>query len=73
MPTGEPTPGYDNVGNPVFLSDLDPITTYDVYVRADCSDDEPDVAIWIGPLSFTTGCIAFPRALPRWKRPSIRM
>ena len=59
VPTGEPTPGYDNVGNPVFLSDLDPITTYDVYVRADCSDDEPDVAIWIGPLSFTTGCIAF--------------
>src|SRR5699024_2279813 len=36
------------------LEDLDVDTTYDVYVRAVCSED--DESEWIGPLTFTAEC-----------------
>lgn len=57
VPTGEPSPGYDDIANPALLNNLDAVTAYDVYIRADCGDD--DVSLWIGPLTFTTGCTAF--------------
>ncbi|NNE29382.1 MAG: T9SS type A sorting domain-containing protein [Saprospiraceae bacterium] len=58
-PTGSPNPGYDNVSNPVTLSGLNPTTTYDVYVRADCSGNDTDNSLWIST-SFTTGCASYP-------------
>lgn len=60
MPTGNPTAGYDNVSQMVEVSGLDPVTEYDVYVRADCGmDNSSDVSVWIGPVSFTTECDVF--------------
>src|SRR5699024_2327121 len=38
------------------LDNLDPSTTYEVYVRANCS--ESDESEWEGPLSFATNCEA---------------
>ena len=35
-----------------LLEDLDVFTDYDVYVLADCGDD--DLSVWAGPLSFKT-------------------
>lgn len=57
-PTGF-TPGSETIitttDNPYTISGLIPATTYDVYVRADCSDD---LSTWGGPVTFTTNCIA---------------
>ncbi len=55
-PTGTPTAGYDDVNSTMAtLTGLSDVTDYDVYVRADCGmDNTSDVAIWIGPLTFTT-------------------
>ncbi len=39
------------------LTGLDGVTSYDVYVRAFCDDN--DVSIWLGPKSFTTICDVF--------------
>ncbi len=38
------------------LTGLDPATTYEFYVRADCGND--NFSEWIGPFSFTTGICA---------------
>ena len=35
-----------------LLDDLEVFSNYDVYVRADCGDD--DLSVWTGPLSFKT-------------------
>ncbi|SFU78530.1 Fibronectin type III domain-containing protein [Pustulibacterium marinum] len=55
VPTGtEPNPedGIVVTSLPVSVSDLDPDTTYDVYVMADCGDDF--YSIWTNPYTFTT-------------------
>jgi len=57
-PTGF-TPGSETIitttDNPYTISGLTPSTTYDVYIRADCSDD---ISSWGGPVTFTTECLA---------------
>ncbi|MFD1017125.1 GEVED domain-containing protein [Winogradskyella rapida] len=53
-PTGTPT--ATNVSNPYVLTGLDAITSYDVYVQADCSGD---LSMYTGPASFTTECDIF--------------
>ncbi len=56
-PTGTPTAGYNDITtNPVTLTGLSGVTTYDVYYRADCGMDDGDVSIWVGPVTFTTAC-----------------
>lgn len=56
-PTGMPTTGYNDIDQMVELTGLQPVTTYDVYVRPDCGmDNESDVGVWIGPITFTTDC-----------------
>ena len=42
--------------NPYTLTGLAPSTTYDIYVRDSCGPG--DVSIWVGPLTFTTPCVA---------------
>ncbi len=55
------TPIIVTDGNkPYHLNDLNPNTSYEVYVRAVCSID--DKSNWSTPLSFTTNC--FPIGLP---------
>jgi len=53
-PTGTPT--ATNVSNPYILTGLDAISSYDVYVQADCSGD---LSMYTGPVSFTTECDIF--------------
>ncbi|NNK80534.1 MAG: hypothetical protein HKO93_03465, partial [Flavobacteriales bacterium] len=56
-PTGEPSPGMDNVSNPFTIEDLSPVTEYDVYIRADCGEDNvTDVSVWTSPFTFVTAC-----------------
>ncbi|KGO91964.1 T9SS type B sorting domain-containing protein [Flavobacterium subsaxonicum] len=56
VPTGQPAPTPTTVGVSAdehpFDVDVNPSTTYQVYVRAICSDD--DKSLWTGPTSFTT-------------------
>jgi hypothetical protein len=40
--------------NPFNLSGLNPATSYDFYLRADCGNDS---SIWVGPYTFTTPCV----------------
>lgn len=42
--------------NNLGLSELEPDTNYDVYIRAACDDES--TSIWAGPVSFTTLCFA---------------
>ena len=42
--------------NPFQLGNLSPATTYEVWVRDSCG---ADVSPWIGPLFFTTECLAY--------------
>ena len=51
-PTGTPT--NDNVSNPFTWTGGALDTTYDFYVRADCSGDNSDVSVWSGSYTFTT-------------------
>ena len=60
IPTGMPSPGYDDITNPTFITGLDPLTTYDVYVRADCGmDNMSDISYWSSAVTFTTACANF--------------
>ncbi|MEM7163004.1 MAG: GEVED domain-containing protein [Bacteroidota bacterium] len=60
IPTGIPSPGYDDVPNPAMISGLDPLTSYDVYVRADCGmDNSSDISFWSSVVTFTTACANF--------------
>ncbi|MGJ8683928.1 MAG: choice-of-anchor J domain-containing protein [Nonlabens sp.] len=43
--------------NPYNLTGLSSGTTYDYYVRADCTGG--DLSEWVGPYSFTTACSTF--------------
>ncbi|NND77620.1 MAG: T9SS type A sorting domain-containing protein [Flavobacteriales bacterium] len=59
-PTGTPSPGYNDVTNPVIITGLNPITEYDVYVRADCGmDNTSDISYWLPATSFVTECASF--------------
>ncbi|KAF0196253.1 MAG: Uncharacterized protein FD166_2555 [Bacteroidetes bacterium] len=46
----------DNEGTTYTWKDGSPATTYQYYVRADCSQDNTDVSDWAGPFEFTTLC-----------------
>src|SRR5690606_1276721 len=43
----------ENIANPYTLSDLDPDTKYQYYVRQDCGVD--GTSFWAGPFTFLTG------------------
>ncbi len=45
-----------DVSNPVTIGELMGNTEYEVYVRANCEDEE---SVWKGPYSFVTPCTAF--------------
>src|SRR5690554_979987 len=60
------TPGFDvntggtlisEIANPYLLSGLDPQTTYQYYVRRDCTADNDGYSLWAGPFTFTTLCV----------------
>jgi len=56
VPTGEPAPtasGTFSAINSTTLTDLEFLTTYDVYVRAFCGDED-GYSLWSGPVTFTT-------------------
>ena len=56
-PTGTPSPGFDNISNPSTIMGLNPVTEYDVYVRADCAGDNiTDLSSWSAPFSFISAC-----------------
>lgn len=56
--TGNPSPGFTNIQNPLILEGLESATAYTVYVRANCGMG--DLASWSSPLNFTTECATFP-------------
>ena len=51
-PTFEQLGSYTTQNNPYLLQGLTPETTYNVYVRSNCSGNEQSG--WVGPISFTT-------------------
>jgi len=51
-PTGIPT--NENVSNAFTWNNGIEETRYDYYVRSDCSGDNSDISIWVGPYTFTT-------------------
>ena len=56
VPTGEtiPSDGYSTTAvNSTTLTDLEFLTTYDVYVRAYCGEED-GYSEWSGPVTFTT-------------------
>jgi gliding motility-associated-like protein len=56
LPTGSPAPtaaGTVTTVNSTQFTDLEFLTTYDVYVRADCGADD-GYSTWSGPVTFTT-------------------
>ena len=58
-PTGMPSMGYDNVNASITITDLLPNTSYVVYARADCSDDNSSVGGYTASGEFTTACAPF--------------
>lgn len=53
--TGEPTTnGTVTSTNPYTETGLSPSTSYEVYVRADCTAASDGYSNWIGPINFTT-------------------
>ena len=59
-PTGTPSnPGITT--NPYSLAGLDPGTTYEVWLRADCDPSSGGgQSTWLGPVTFTTDPTCFP-------------
>ena len=50
---GDPTTeGEDTTTNPLTLTDLNPSSSYEFYIRAVCTDN--NLSPWAGPVSFTT-------------------
>jgi hypothetical protein len=45
----------NGVSNPTTISSLMPATNYQFYVQSNCAVN--DDSIWVGPFSFTTGCV----------------
>ena len=53
---GEPTTNGTVIDtNPYVISDLSPLTAYEVYLRADCGSN--DYSDWVGPKTFNTTAI----------------
>ncbi|MFD1016363.1 T9SS type A sorting domain-containing protein, partial [Winogradskyella rapida] len=52
--TGTPSSGIPTSTNPHSWSGLTELTTYEVYVRANCVSD--GFSTWAGPITFTTTC-----------------
>jgi hypothetical protein len=50
-------PGTATISNPTLVSGLSPGTSYDLFVRSNCSGT---YSTWSGPISFTTLCTAAP-------------
>ena len=63
LPAGSPAPDDTTTGwtatteNPFTVEGLDPATEYDVYVRANCGEDD-GLSMWAGPASAMTTQIA---------------
>ncbi|WP_435135812.1 choice-of-anchor J domain-containing protein [Formosa sp. A9] len=57
--TGEPTGSGILVSQnaPYMLTDLEPGTRYEFYVRAYCADN--DQSFWVGPSNFQTTCVSY--------------
>ena len=53
VPTGAPS--NSNVTSPFSATSLSPSTSYDFYVRADCSSN--GTSLWTGPFTFTTNAV----------------
>ncbi|WP_296385188.1 choice-of-anchor J domain-containing protein [Winogradskyella sp.] len=56
--TGSPASGTATTTNPHTESGLTGNTAYEVYVRADCNDASNGYSTWVGPVDFTTSCVA---------------
>lgn len=56
--SGEPTDDYITVDENTWIADdLEPLNTYEAYVRAVCDEDAGE-SDWVGPVKFTTQCDA---------------
>ncbi len=44
--------------SPITIDGMIGNTTYDIYLRNDCSDSLNGVSVWTGPITFTTACTA---------------
>ncbi|MGB0178117.1 MAG: hypothetical protein ACPF9D_13195, partial [Owenweeksia sp.] len=44
-------------GNPLTVNNLMPSTTYDVYIRANCTGSGNGFSGWVGPVTFSTSCL----------------
>ena len=55
-PDAASTPTLEETAQPVVWTGGAANTTYDVYVRTDCGNDNTDVSTWTGPVNFTTSC-----------------
>ncbi len=47
---------FSTINNPHILSNLISMTTYDFYIRDDCSSSGDGFSVWAGPFSFQTKC-----------------
>ncbi len=55
--TPSATPTIDDIADTEYtIQDLEPNTEYDLYLRADCGQNNVDTSVWVGPFNFTTGC-----------------
>ncbi|MDZ7845801.1 MAG: fibronectin type III domain-containing protein [Owenweeksia sp.] len=50
---------FSNADDPGCASPMQPNTTYEFYVRNDCSAGGNGFSSWVGPYSYTTACAAF--------------
>ncbi|MDO5637432.1 MAG: GEVED domain-containing protein [Myroides sp.] len=59
LPAGSPAPNATTTGfettteNPYIIDGLNPSTTYDVYIRTNCGQQD-GVSLWVGPVTTTT-------------------
>ncbi len=61
VPTGSSATGVptaSGVSNPYMVTNLTPVTSYEVYVQSDCGADGSSE--WVGPITFTTECDVYP-------------
>ena len=42
--------------NPLTVSGFSPATTYDIYIRNNCTTSSNGTSVWEGPFTFTTSC-----------------
>ena len=56
---GSATSNFGNGGKPFTMTGLNPNTSYDVYVQANCSASGNGSSGWVGPFTFRTDCSPF--------------